>query len=553
VKKMTKMFFVTLVIGVAVTAQATPQRAMDGGRIAMDLDAGIIDDVEALWLSYQLQFEPQNLPARYDGGLVEGWSCGTGLVMDIKDNWERFTPEQRARMTAMLAPWKDDLLDPATEMEPPTGDRPPDDTCFGQYGDNRVQGDHFSVEWDGNTVSQATAESFLSALEYSWDVEVEELGWLEPEGSNQWLMLAYIAEGNYGGAYTTVDMCNNHYIPYIVAYEGSFFGGTWYQDMACHEFNHSMQFGYGYAHEFWWWEATATYIEEDVYPFHNSWAPYVSGYSDNPWMAMNTSSQQEQAAFNHMYGMSILAFYLDEHVAGEDFIRQTWDESSSYGGSYSLAIPDLMEDMGQDWREIYAGFIATNTVMEYHDQSHIPDIDIEERVDEGDIPASGQSSSSTEPESLGQNYIRFDADSATDDNPDLLVNFNGGGGETADWIALLVGTDDDKVEEVVDIELDEDANGEGRMVDFGRFDHVWLVVSPMGYADNGEDYEWEADAVPAIATGDDDDDDDDDDDGLDDDDDDGNGGCQCHNAASISAGGLLPLLGLMALVLRRRV
>ena len=548
---MKNMLLVALVFGLASSAKAAPQYAVDGGRIAADLDAGVIDEMGALWLSYQLQFEPDSLPARYHEGTAEGWSCGTGLVMDIKDNWARFTPEQRARMTAHLAPWKDDLLDPSTEMEPPTGDRPPDDTCFGQYGENRVLGDHFSVEWDGNTVSEATAQSFLSALEYSWDVEVDELGWLEPEGSDNWLMMAYIAEGNYGGAYTTVDMCNNHEVPYIVAYEGSFFGGTWYQDMACHEFNHSMQFNYGYTHEFWWWEATATYIEEDVYPFHNSWAPYVSGYSDNPWMAMATSSQQEQASFNHMYGMSILGFYLDEYVGGDDFIRQTWEESSSYGGYYSLSIPTLMEDMGLDWREIYAGFIATNTVMEYHDQDSIPGVDIEERVNDDDLPASGQSSSSTEPETLGQNYIRIDGDAASNSNPDLLVNFNGGGGDTADWIALLVGTEDDEVVEVVDIELDEDANGDGRMEDFGRFDHVWLVVSPMGYAANGEDYEWEADAVPAMGSGD-DDDDDDDDTGLDDDDDGGGGGCQCQSSNPLAAGGMLPLLALMALLIRRR-
>ena len=86
----------------------------------------------------------------------------------------------------------------------------------------------------------------------------------------------------YASAYTYVERCGNSYVPYIVAYAGSFSAGDWYEMMALHEFNHSSQFSYSEGPEFWYWEATATYIEEQVLPNGNWWSTYVVGYSDHP-------------------------------------------------------------------------------------------------------------------------------------------------------------------------------------------------------------------------------------------------------------------------------
>src|SRR5690606_6033744 len=114
----------------------------------------------------------------------------------------------------------------------------------------------------------------------------EELGWREPAGMSGYRLLVYVSEQNYGGAYTTVESCGGLYMPYIVAGRGSFYGGSWFMDMAAHEFNHASQFAYGFGHQFWFWEATATYVEEFVYPTHDGWAPYVEGYTANPQISM---------------------------------------------------------------------------------------------------------------------------------------------------------------------------------------------------------------------------------------------------------------------------
>ena len=109
---------------------------------------------------------------------------------------------------------------------------------------------------------------------------VNELGWTRLNGDNNYYILPYISEDSGGGAYTTVDYCQDgrSWMPYMVTYQNVFSGmGDWYEDMAVHEFNHAQQFNYGFAHEFWWWEATATYIQESAQPSNNWWADYING------------------------------------------------------------------------------------------------------------------------------------------------------------------------------------------------------------------------------------------------------------------------------------
>ncbi|MDP6931665.1 MAG: hypothetical protein QGG40_02055 [Myxococcota bacterium] len=283
-----------------------------------------------------------------------GFSCLTGLVRDLKDNWELFSVQERAEMTGILAPWKRDLLE-SSPPPPSNADSPCVNPSDGYVDDrdNQVLGDHFSVEWDSGA-NQTKAENFLESLEFSWEMQIDEWDWEEPTGTSRYPMLAYIAQGNYASAYTTVDWCSGQgWVPYIVAFAGSFSSGNWYQDMAGHEFNHAVQYAYGYAHEFWWWEATATWVEEYVYDSHNSWSDYVWGYSENPWIALNSSSQSDTDIFYHMYGMAQLGFYLDQHVGGHEMVRGTWEVAAEDGGTYSLWLPDAIEDMGYDWSEIY--------------------------------------------------------------------------------------------------------------------------------------------------------------------------------------------------------
>ena len=176
------------------------------------------------------------------------------------------------------------------------------------------------------------------------------------------------------------------------------------------------------------------------------------------------------------------------------------------------------------------------------------------------LPDSGESSSSDEPESLGQNYIRFDDSLA--DGRELTVNFQGEAGPD-EWFAVLVSTEDRRVVEWVRIDLDTDHQGQGSIA-FQDGD-VFLVVAPWDENASGYHYNWErADSwsyswQAELGA---DDPDDPEDTGYDKVEDlpetpgDGEGGvgmpgCGCATGGGAVSGGLLALLGLLGLARRR--
>jgi hypothetical protein len=453
----------------------------------------LISDPSTLYESVLAHFDP----AVSSPSLTDRFSCGTGLVMQVKDHWQEFTTGERAELTALLAPWKEDLLDVPSSLPPPPPGVGPVDTCWGQFGAFRLDTPHFGIEWDGNNIDLEDVENLGQALEESWTIEIDELGWRAPNRTDDFKMLVYIDGSNYSGAYTTVEACDGAYMPYIVTGNGIFYG-DWYQDLAAHEFNHAAQFGYGYAHEFYFWEATATYIEELTYPEHDAWAAYIRGYTQNPWIALTASSQSNSDIFSHMYAMSILNFYLDEYVGGPDLNRELWEYSSKFPFDvYTLWLPDALEGLGYDWGEIYAGFVAANTVMDYDEGSLMGRVDRMDWVHE--LPLAGASERTTEPENLGQNYWRISGEAFDADEPDLALHFEGELG--AEWLVMLVGTTDSRVERMVVAEAVEGEEGEetweALMSDWGVHEDVWVVMSPTSYGYEPHHYAFDVWDQPA--------------------------------------------------------
>ncbi len=440
--------------------------------------------------------------AHFDSTPVPGehFSCGTVLVHQVRQSWDSFTPQQRAELTHLITPWKTDLLDelPAGPPAPPATGGVPTDTCFGQFGAYRHETDLFAIEWDGDNIDERDIERFGEALEYSYLRQIEEEGWLAPEGMDTYKLLVYVDDSNYAGAYTTVERCDNQYIPYIVTGNGVFWG-DWYQDLATHEFNHASQFSYGYAHEFWWWEATATYIEEQVYPDHDAWAPYITGYADAPYIAMNAYSQSNAEVFYHMYAMAIFGFYLDNHWGGTDIVRELWEVALDHPFMmYELWMPDAVEELGYDWGEVYPGFIAANTVMDYDEGNEMGRIHRMGTSDE--LPFEGNSERAEEPQSLGQNYWKIAGEAFDPDEPDLHLYFEGA--DEADWMVLLVGVQGDTVVDIVAAHhLDDPDEGEEAlrvtMTDWGQHEDVWVVVSPTIQSWDEYRYAFDAWSEPA--------------------------------------------------------
>jgi len=417
-----------------------------------------------------------------------GPGCRTGLVMDLKANWDLLTPEERARITSSLAPWKQDLTAPVVHARPPAEPgRQATDSCFGQQKDNRLVGTNFVVEWDDD-VSATYADAFLEALEYSYQKEVEELGWRAPLGDGRYLLPAYIESGRGQGAYTTVDYCAGGYLPYIVAQSGSWADASWADTMAAHEFNHALQFGYGFAHEFWWWEATATYVEDSVYPASNWWAYYVGGYTQSPQLAMNASDQQDQEIFWHMYGMALWAFYLDAYHGGLETVRGTWENAADERGTYVYGQWDALGEAGIDFEDAYIDFTLRNAAMDYPDHRILPEIDTLTTV--RSLPAGDTVTGTSRPQGYGQNYLAVNAGLG---EGDLVLDF--ASAEGVRWSVALVEVSGAQLLRTERVEVDETGAAQLTLPDYGAED-VMVVVTPLVEGSTKRTYTWGLSLVP---------------------------------------------------------
>jgi len=411
--------------------------------------------------------------------------CLTGLVQQLRLDWELLSPAERSEITDALAPSKVDLFEPMDShpLPPSAGS----DTCWGSQKDNRVDSENFSVQWDDGVSTEANAQAFIDSLEESFEIEINELGWRGPRGAETYKMLVMIDNmGGGAGAYTTVDNCNGQYRAYVVASAGSFSAGDWYKTMACHELHHAIQYAYGFGHEFWWWEASATWIEDLVYPYNNDWANALYMFAQSPHIGMNASAGQsnDQTLFWHTYGMGIFGMYLDQHVGGNELVKQTWLESQGSFGQYDQWMPDIIEATGYDFDEIMADFMSKTAVMEYDDRMYITDAVRAETV--SSLPADGTPGTSERPQSLGMNFITFEG-ALFDAGQALQVTFSGD--ERADyWIAVL--TRGAFVADDVEVfELSGGIEGTATIsVEAGT--PVHLTVAPVYEAAQGYYYNW---------------------------------------------------------------
>jgi MYXO-CTERM domain-containing protein len=559
---------VQLVLAAVLFSSTVSARAVDG----IEISADEVQRRDGLLAAFNTHFHPERADSatHLDSHAHERGTCLTGMVKDFKESWHLFTASERAEITRSLAPFKADLLDPlvpAGLAAMGAGGPPPPGSCWGDQKDNTIETEHFSVQWDDGTVSESDAEDFAESLEYSYGVEIDELEWREPEGLPTYKILAMIENmGGGGGAYTTVDYCGGQTLPYIVASSGSFSAGSWYKTMACHELHHAIQFGYGYSHEFWYWEASATWVEDLVYPDLNDWMNAIYVYSLVPYMGMNasrTGGGGDEYLFYHTYAMGIWGMFLDQHVGGNELVRDTWEVSRTTSCQYCLWMPDAVDRTGEDFYELYTQFIANNAVMDYRDRLWMQTPTLSDQV--STLPSSGESDYQDRPQSLGQNFIRFDA-SLGGSGKALEVTFDGE--NTPDlWVAILM-RGEDEVEEIVEFELNENMWGVAT-IDFPGDSDVHLIVSPVdedaqGYSYDWNsaddfDYEWSAQLVDSTTEEDPDDTSEGDDDpGPVADGDEGGevigrkgSGCACAASGTGQAGWLALILGLVP-VLRRR-
>jgi len=88
-----------------------------------------------------------------------------------------------------------------------------------------------------------------------------------------------------------------------------------------HEYNHVLQFAYDARQDLWMLEATATWMEDQVYPGIDDYLNYVPAFADTPTVPLT-----QNAAGLKIYGAAMWNHFLSGTM-GADVVRDAWVDS----------------------------------------------------------------------------------------------------------------------------------------------------------------------------------------------------------------------------------
>ncbi|MBM74359.1 MAG: hypothetical protein CMK59_03065 [Proteobacteria bacterium] len=230
---------------------------------------------------------------------------------------------------------------------------------------NVAYSEHFALRWgDGFVLSSTQQEILLEALELSWTSEIEEQGYPPPSGTEQYLFNVYL--GDTGGSVPASMGASGYYTtdsegwpmvvlgPYVYEY------GDQHLSTIPHEFFHAVQHSLGnYLDDDrarWYWEATATWMEGEVYPQEPLAGIFLFGFLFNPHFAINAAPEFDGLASDYFsYGAFSFIDRLSE-LTEREAVRDSWVEAAQLPLSWwknrlsaeSIDISDVIVDFSVD-------------------------------------------------------------------------------------------------------------------------------------------------------------------------------------------------------------
>lgn len=247
---------------------------------------------------------------------------------------------------------------------------------------------HYTTEGDdavpatddnGNSIPDYV-EKFGGILDHVWDKEVNEMGYDAPpsdgvEGGDC-LLDVYLADiAAYG--FTQIDEgmpVSTVYMIFENDFAGPDFpgnsnpGGVQEGDMkvtAAHEFFHAIQFQItdDIPINGWWMEASATWMEDHVYPEVNDYVNYISTFLEHPQVPLNFYSIYTLTLFP--YGVTLWAKHLTEKY-GSKLVYDIWGKIKN-GESALTGIEKTLIERGSTLEEELKEFRVANVTLPYDD------------------------------------------------------------------------------------------------------------------------------------------------------------------------------------------
>jgi hypothetical protein len=270
------------------------------------------------------------------------------------------------------------------------------------------------------------------------------------------------------------------------------------QVTAAHEYNHVLQFAYDVAQDTWMFEATATWMEDEVYTEVNDYLQYVQAWTRLTLVPLTSFSSSGDATNAKAYGAAVWNRWL-EAKHGPDVVRNAWEVSrqtnppSFAPGAFDRAL----RNRGSSFAEAFAEFTADTAEWRasnspFEEGSSFPDV---QRVRNIALrPNIGGAQGMLDHTA----YLLIDVPPTRVEQLKLVMEIKSG---TSAALAL-VGREGDPVGGTVTTEvtrLHRGGTGMAVLDDPGRFDRITAVVmnsdtKQRGYSRLLGDWVWRNDA-----------------------------------------------------------
>lgn len=170
------------------------------------------------------------------------------------------------------------------------------------------------------------------------------------------------------------------------------------QATVAHEFNHALQAGIDDRDPHaWLYEATATWMEDEVYDDINDGVYYLYTLYDNPDICL--VAEWARGDDLHWYSTWLLLRMMSEEY-GPDLVRDIWANMRQYSGFG--AIDAALAARGSTFSAEFNKFVVANLLRSYDEGDIYPVVRVEGSAGEGQYtPADGV-------QSLGADYVRLE-------------------------------------------------------------------------------------------------------------------------------------------------
>lgn len=490
IKSMVIAVISAMIIAVSFAPGYTSNARMSAvDKIDQAIAAGTLTrELGTLYKIYSIR-TPEKIPAAFRPPAGTFERCATMIIRDAQMLATEFSPDIQAGIVAALArPTR------TYSYDSPGG-------YFKIHYD--TEGLHAVPLTDANTNGIPDyIENLGWYADSSWEHEIVTLGWREPPsdgvagGDGRYDVytesMSYYGYCSREGAgpepwadYASyVSVHNNFYnFPPNDDPDGNPAGAA--KVTLAHEFNHACQYAYDAFDEFFFYELSATYMEDEVFDVVNDNYNYLGSFFTTPYTSLKDESY-------HAYSTFIFGIFLHQ-VFGPSIMPEIWDYMR-YSNA-TAAVNQGLNDYSTSFGAEFPRFVEWNYFTGYRDDGlHYEEAGeypyLNATFTENSYPITRSQTSSSRPQGWASNYIRFNPGTGRI----LKIAFNGQ--NLIPWGFTLIANKTVGDAETSYYEMDPSTGDTAMYIPFfPNVDYIIGVVANLGSSTSGSSYQYTATAL----------------------------------------------------------